>query len=231
MCDDEAQAAARRRRLLVEGPTSRRLPADAEGAGHLGDRVLAPASTVGTSTGDRPASVVVRDTSTEDWPAVAGILARSFEEYATALPPSIWRTYREELVDIAGRADVSQLLAATVGDRLVGTVTLFPDATLDSHGWPPGTASFRLLAVDPDFRVRGVGRALVEECIERARRHGARLLGLHTAEVMAAGIALYRSLGFVAAPHLDFDPHAHYAGEAPTGDGETVRGVAYVLEL
>lgn len=175
-------------------------------------------------------AVEVRDAAPGEWGDVARLLSRSFQEYAAVLPAAIWRAYRDELVDIAARAPASQLVVAVTGERVVGTVTFFPDATRDSHGWPPGTASFRLLAVDPDARGHGIGRALVQECVRRAGRHGARLLGLHTAEAMAGGIALYRSLGFVPAPDLDFDPHAHYGGEAAP-DHDRVRGVAYVLEL
>jgi GNAT superfamily N-acetyltransferase len=44
----------------------------------------------------------------------------------------------------------------------------------------------RLLAVPPDQRGQGIGATLVRECIERARRSGAKILALHT-----TGFAIY----------------------------------------
>jgi ribosomal protein S18 acetylase RimI-like enzyme len=55
-------------------------------------------------------------------------------------------------------------------------------------------------------RGRGVGRALVAECVRRARAMGAAALGLHTSASMTAAIALYEGLGFVRTPEHDFRP-------------------------
>lgn len=46
-------------------------------------------------------------------------------------------------------------------------------------------------------RGTGVGRALVEAALERARERGARRVELDTNEANEAGLALYRSFGFV----------------------------------
>jgi GNAT superfamily N-acetyltransferase len=49
-----------------------------------------------------------------------------------------------------------------------------------------------------------VGRALMHECIERARRVGATGLGLHTSDSLRVAVHLYERLGFVRAPAYDF---------------------------
>ena len=51
--------------------------------------------------------------------------------------------------------------------------------------WP----ELRLLAVPPDQRGQGIGAALVRECIERARRSGAKILALHTTDMPAPDTA------------------------------------------
>ena len=66
----------------------------------------------------------------------------------------------------------------------------------------------RLLAVPPDQRGQGIGAALVRECIERARRSGAKILALHTTDMMRTAMRMYERLGFARAPELDFKPAA-----------------------
>ncbi|MDP8969585.1 MAG: GNAT family N-acetyltransferase [Actinomycetota bacterium] len=185
----------------------------------------------------------IRDARASEIRELAALLASCFAEYGRRLPPGIWNAYRAEIGNLEERRAVSELIVASDGARLVGTVTFFPDATFDAHGWPQGASSLRLLAVDPAFRGMGIGRLLIEECRRRARALQVRSLGLHTADVMAAGIKLYERMGFVRAPLLDFDPHAHYEAD-PTATGKDdqgqtathssycpVRGLAYVLEL
>ena len=77
--------------------------------------------------------------------------------------------------------------------------------------FPRGTTSFghpslRLLAVRPGMRGMGIGSALLEECLRRARASGATSLVLHTGQVMKAAQRLYERHGFVRAPDYDFSP-------------------------
>ena len=58
----------------------------------------------------------------------------------------------------------------------------------------------------PEARGHGVGRALVDECVRRARRMGATDLGLHSSHSMRVAIGMYERMGFVRAPEHDFRP-------------------------
>lgn len=175
--------------------------------------------------------IILRDASTRDLAAVAGLLEEAYAEHAGNFPPPVWRTYRRELAAVEDRFAVSELIVATRGQELVGTVTFYAEGARDGHGWPAGVASLRLLAVRPAVRGAGVGRALAGACIERARLHGASHLGLHTAAFMAAANRLYTRLGFQRAPHLDFDANTHYAGAGPGPAADHLPGWAYLLAL
>jgi ribosomal protein S18 acetylase RimI-like enzyme len=63
-----------------------------------------------------------------------------------------------------------------------------------------------LLAVAPSARGRGVGVALMNECIHRARSAAATALTLHTTDLMQAAMRLYERLGFERAHDLDLEP-------------------------
>jgi ribosomal protein S18 acetylase RimI-like enzyme len=69
---------------------------------------------------------------------------------------------------------------------------------------------FRLLAVHPDARGRGVGRRLTEECLGRARTRGSVAVGLHTTVLMDVARAMYERMGFVRAPEHDFYPEPRF---------------------
>lgn len=65
-------------------------------------------------------------------------------------------------------------------------------------------AEIRLLGVAPSARGRGIGEALLAECIRRARNHGSQRLVLSTQPSMASAQRLYTRAGFVRAPERDW---------------------------
>jgi predicted N-acetyltransferase YhbS len=90
-----------------------------------------------------------------------------------------------------GRLPVDGLsLVATDRGRIVGTVRLWHIAA------GPGRPALLLgpLAIDPRYRNRGIGSALVRRAIARARLAG------HQAIVLVGDAAFYGRFGFTAAP-------------------------------
>ena len=82
----------------------------------------------------------------------------------------------------------STVLVADVDERVVGTVM----AGYDGHrGW------LNLLAVDTDWRGRGVGAALVTTAEERLREWGCPKVNLQIRAGNAAVVDFYRRLGYV----------------------------------
>jgi DNA-binding MarR family transcriptional regulator/GNAT superfamily N-acetyltransferase len=68
-------------------------------------------------------------------------------------------------------------------------------------------AKLRLLLVEPHARGHGVGKRLVQECIDFARRAGYRKLVLWTQSNLTAARAIYAALGFRkvrSQPHREF---------------------------
>ena len=119
--------------------------------------------------------------------------------------------YLVELGDVAGRAERSLLLVARDGgatgsSAVIGSVALVLSGDFGEVTESDDEAAFRMLVVDPAARGRGVGEALVRDCLDRARAAGKRAVVLSTAPSMTAAHRRYERLGFTRLPERDWSP-------------------------
>ena len=117
----------------------------------------------------------------DDWPAMrAGLLKTS------ALAAS-------------GEVIIAELQTAELQNKIAGAVAYFgpnsPKAAFFDQRWP----IIRMLVVDPAFRGKGIGRALSDACIARARRDESPIIALHTSPIMSIALPMYLKMGFVKA--------------------------------
>jgi ribosomal protein S18 acetylase RimI-like enzyme len=84
------------------------------------------------------------------------------------------------------------VLVAELDDVVVGFVTLSPGA----HWAGDPDASIGELVVSAEAEGRGVGRALVEAALERARDNGCTRVSVSTGAANERARSLYRRLGF-----------------------------------
>lgn len=117
--------------------------------------------------------------------------------------------YLKTLRDVAGRAAGAEVLVAVGADGdLVGGVTYAAGASEWANVAGAGEAEFRMLAVASAGRGRGVGAALVRECLERARAtEGCVRVRLSTHQAMTAAHRIYERMGFVRTPERDWSPY------------------------
>lgn len=147
----------------------------------------------------------VRDAGVEDLDQVSLLIRDTYQEYQANFSPEVWEGYARDIMDVRSRLDTSELIVAENSGRLVGAVTFYPNTSpSDQGGWPAGWTGIRLLAVHPDARGMGIGRALMDECLRRSRLLSATALGLHTTELMGIARGMYERMGFVRVPEYDF---------------------------
>jgi putative acetyltransferase len=118
-----------------------------------------------------------------------------FEEYAASIPIDLcFQNFAEELASLPGKYAPPHgcLLLARVRKQNVGCIALRP---LES-----GIAELKRLFLQPVFRGRGIGKALVEHALAEARRIGYSTVRLDTLREMDAAIALYTAFGFREIP-------------------------------
>jgi ribosomal protein S18 acetylase RimI-like enzyme len=87
----------------------------------------------------------------------------------------------------------------------------------------PGLGEVKRMWIRPSCQGRGLGRRLMDRCLEEARRLGCRRLRLDTQRRMTAAIHLYRSYGFTDIPDYNGNSRAEIWMqadlEAGSGDG------------
>ena len=130
------------------------------------------------------AEFVVRPAQAGDARAMAEIFAAAAAErdgIATEPPVDI----EERAAEFARSTD--ETIVAAAGDRIVGMIHV----EASRHGF----GEFGML-VDRGWRGRGVGSALVQAAVDRARVQGLHKLCLEVFTHNTAAIALYRKCGF-----------------------------------
>jgi GNAT superfamily N-acetyltransferase len=106
--------------------------------------------------------------------------------------------YRQSLRDVTTRAAEHQVWVAvdrTTGQLLGTAVTPRPGGHVSELG-RDGELDFRLLAVAPSARRRGIGRTLVEHIITLAAERGAVRVVMNSGPDMIGAHQLYYSMGF-----------------------------------
>jgi ribosomal protein S18 acetylase RimI-like enzyme len=145
----------------------------------------------------------IREVAPEEYEAAGAVAVDGYRDfYRDALG-----NYADDLRDVTGRAAGASVLVAVDGGRIVGTVTYVSDSSsLFAQHQRTGEASIRMLAVAPDRKRAGLGRALSRACVERARADGKSAVVLHADEIMDGARRLYEGLGFVRDPARDYRP-------------------------
>jgi putative acetyltransferase len=115
-----------------------------------------------------------------------------FLEYVQSLGFSLcFQNFDKELAELPGdyAPPEGRLLLAEYEDQLAGCVAL--------HKLDPAICEMKRLYLRPQFRGKGLGRALAGRIIAEARQIGYRHMRLDTVEpVMKDAVAIYRTLGF-----------------------------------
>lgn len=149
--------------------------------------------------------VLVREAREAELTEIGEVTAEVFATESRVGPD-----YLETLRDARARwtaPETALLVAVDDGtDGLLGTVVYArPGSPLQDLATGP-EAEFRMLAVLPAARGRGVGETLVQACIAKAKQDGLPRIVLSTGPEMLAAHRLYERMGFRRATERDWSP-------------------------
>jgi ribosomal protein S18 acetylase RimI-like enzyme len=165
--------------------------------------------------------VLIRDAHPDEYSQIGDIRVGAYLADGFLSPDSGYAPRLREL----GTDGFDPVLVAVDGDgTLTGTVMIqvWPQGGEVVKG--PGEAEIRALAVRPEARGAGVGRALLAAVIDRAARLDVQHLVLLTQPEMKAAHRLYDEAGFTRLPERDWSPEpgirllAYGMLLAPAGD-------------
>ena len=128
--------------------------------------------------------IEVHDSRPEFADAVRALILSGLAERWGTVDPTLNR----DLVDMAATYSCGRTLVARDGDRVVGTGTVIPrDAE---------SAEIVRMSVAPEYRRTGLGRRLVDELVEIARRWGMARVVLETSAHWTEVVTFYERCGF-----------------------------------
>ena len=146
--------------------------------------------------------MLIRDAHQDEFAEIGEIRVGAYLADGFLSPDSRYAPRLREL----GADGAGPVLVAADHSVIVGTVML--------QMWPNGgellrgsdEAEMRALAVRPEARGQGAGRALVDAVIERAASLGIRHLLLLTQSEMKTAHRIYEQAGFARLPDRDLSP-------------------------
>lgn len=147
--------------------------------------------------------MLIRDAEPDELPEVGDIRVGAYRADGFLSPDS---GYAPHLRDLGADGTGHVLVAVGADGRLAGTVMLqlWPQGGNVVKG--PGEGEIRALAVRPEERGSGMGRALLAAVMGRASELAVRHLLLLTQPEMKAAHHLYAETGFTRLPERDWSP-------------------------
>lgn len=142
--------------------------------------------------------VTVREAAPHEYAEAGRVTAEAYRQFVVDGDDD-WHEYLDAIADVEGRADRTTIFVALDGEQIVGSATLELFDRVEVEDDPtlhPEESHIRMLGVHPDVRRRGVARALMSACFERARHEGKTFMTLHTTERMRDAQRTYEALGF-----------------------------------
>lgn len=153
----------------------------------------------------------VRNARPEEFQIVGQLMVRVYSQLEGFPNEAQQPEYFQMLANIGewSAKPETELLVAVLHDKNIhGAVVYFNDMKFYGSGGTAtqekNSAGFRLLAVEPAARGRGVGKLLTNACIKKAAVNQRDKVVIHTTKAMQTAWKMYEKRGFQRSEDLDF---------------------------
>lgn len=141
-------------------------------------------------------SDTIRVIQPEDDAVIAAVIRAVLEEHGVNRPGTAYfDDSLQHMSDFYLTANSIYLVCLTEG-KIVGGAGVYP-----TEGLPPGTCELVKMYLLPQARGKGLGKALITQCMDFARQKGYTNMYLETMPELQAAVRIYDKLGFTLLPH------------------------------
>jgi putative acetyltransferase len=140
--------------------------------------------------------ITIRPILPSDDPVIAGIIRRSLEEFgANRLGTVYYDAATDHLHALFGETPGSAYFIAQKEEEVLGGAGIFPTA-----GLGPGTCELVKMYLKKEARGLGLGKHLIEHCLQIAKNMGYRQVYLETMPELQKAVSIYEKFGFHPLP-------------------------------
>ena len=154
---------------------------------------------------------IVRDASPIEFREVGALMVKVYAQLEGFPSVEEQPRYYDMLANIGRLTEkpaTRLLVAVSPEEQIGGGVVYFGDMQFYGSGGTAtkekNAAGFRLLAVDPAARGRGIGKLLTQACIQFAREANLEQVIIHSTKAMQIAWKMYEKMGFQRSEDLDF---------------------------
>jgi len=153
----------------------------------------------------------VRNARPEEFEEIGALMVQVYSQLEGFPKISEQPDYYKMLANVGALTNnpgTALLVAVNDENSIAGAVVYFNEMKYYGSGGTAtreeNAAGFRLLAVDPAIRGKGIGKLLANECIKKARENKLGQVIIHTTMAMQTAWRMYEQMGFKQSEDLDF---------------------------
>ena len=140
--------------------------------------------------------ITIRPIALSDNAALAHAVRNTLAEFGAAKPgTAYYDETTDHLYELFSQMPSSAYFVAELDGEVLGGGGIYP-----TEGLPTDTVELVKLYLLPPARGRGVGKALINQCLQAAQAAGYARIYLETTEELTQAIPLYERLGFTYLP-------------------------------
>lgn len=135
--------------------------------------------------------IYFRDIRPEDNPALANIVRGTLAEFGANHPNTVYYDPTTDTLFEIFQTARSKYFIAELDGKMVGGGGIYP-----TDGLPPDTCELVKMYLLPKARGLGLGKTLIEKCMEAAKENGFKKIYLETMPELKQAMKVYEKFGF-----------------------------------
>jgi len=153
----------------------------------------------------------IRNAKPEEFLEIGNLMVQVYSQLDGFPKQTVQPNYYKMLANVGeftNKPGTEILVAIDSKEKIAGALVYFNDMKNYGSGgtatMEKNAAGFRLLAVNPLTRGKGIGKLLTLECIRKAKGEGLSQVVIHTTMAMQTAWKMYEKIGFKRSEDLDF---------------------------